>query len=387
MGVRKRYNKWWVDFSFGRTRYRKVSPENSKKGAEAYEIVLKQRLARGESIDKVEETKILFKDFAADWFQTYVKSNNKHSEIISKEKILRVHLLPFFGRCNLDSITNLNVEKYKARKIEEKLNPKTINNHLTVLHKSLQCALEWGIIKSCPITKKLKTPPQKFDFLSEEESRQLINSANGIMRDMIVVALETGLRFGELIALTWEDVNFVQHELIIRQAFALGVLGSTKSNKIRHIPMTPSVYEILKGREKDKSFVFPSLNGTPLDQSRSIKRLYRICENAGLRKIGWHVLRHTFASHLAQAGANLVAIQNLLGHSDIHTTMRYAHINSSLLRDAIDSLNKNSNNEEQKNLVIIAAQVPASHLKEQTDENKKCQIFGLNTMPPSSSPV
>lgn len=357
MGVRKRYNKWWVDFSFNRNRYRRVSPENSKAGAQAYEFLLKRRLARGEPIDGVEVIRTPFKDFAADWFQTYVKNNNKRSEILHKETILRLHLLPFFGRIKLDGITSHDVERYKAKKLDERLNPKTINNHLTVLHKCLQCAMEWGVINSCPIIKKLKTPPQKFDFLSIEESQQLVNSTDGMLRDMIKTALETGLRFGELIALTWDDVDLIQRELIIRQAFAQGVLGSTKSNKIRRIPMTASVYEILKAKKKDTGYAFAGINGKPWDQSTSIRRLHRICKKAGLRNIGWHVLRHTFASHLAQAGANLVAIQNLLGHSDIHTTMRYAHINRGVLREAIDNLNGNHNNEEPKSFVRIASQV------------------------------
>lgn len=346
MGVRKRDNRWWVDFSFNETRYRKPSPENSRSGAQAYELVLKRRLARGEPIDGRKEDQTTYKDFAANWFQVYVKNNNKHSEILSKEKILRVHLLPFFGQYKLTAITNIDIEKYKAKKIESGLNPKTINNQLAVLRRSFNIALEWGVVKSCPVIKKLKTPPQDFDFLSVEESRLLVNSANGVWRDMINIALGTGLRFGEIKALTWKDVDFKKRELTIRQAFAEGVLGSTKSNRIRRIPMTESVHETLSGLKKSGGYVFAGKDGKPMEQSTSIRRLQRICKQAGIRKIGWHVLRHTFASHLAQSGANLVAVQNLLGHSDIRTTMRYAHINGAVLREAINILNDNRETED-----------------------------------------
>jgi integrase len=365
MGVRKRYNKWWVDFSFGGIRYRKVSPENSKKGAEAYEIVLKQRLAREEPIDGIKNEAVTFSEYAANWFETYVKNNNKHSEITHKETILRVHLNPFFGRMKLDKINNLDIERYKAKKIKENLNPKTVNNHLTVLHKSFQCAVEWGLIQNCPVMKKLKTPPSKFDYLTLDECELLSTHANGIWRDMIKVALGTGLRFGELIALTWDDINFGQRELTVRQAFAEGVLGSPKSNKIRSLPMSDSVYEIFDEMKGRTGFVFSNANGEPLKQYICVRRLHAVCRKAGLRKIGWHVLRHTFASHLAQAGANLVAIQNLLGHSDIHTTMRYAHINRNVLREAIDSLG-NRNNIEQKISVIMPSQVVTSQSTQQS---------------------
>lgn len=345
MGVRRKSGKWWVDFSFNETRYRKPSPENSRSGAQAYELVLKRRLARGEPIDGKKEDKTTYKEFAANWFQVYVKNNNKHSEILSKEKILRVHLIPYFGQSKLTAITNIDIEKYKAKKIESGLNPKTINNQLAVLRRSFNIALEWGVVKSCPVIKKLKTPPQEFDFLSVEESRLLVNTAKGIWHDMIKIALETGLRFGEIKALTWSDVDFRRRELTIRQAFAEGVLGSTKSNRIRRIPMTDSVHETLNGLKKSSGYAFADRSGKPMEQSTSIRRLQRICKQAGIRKIGWHVLRHTFASHLAQSGANLVAVQNLLGHSDIRTTMRYAHINGTVLREAINILNNNRETE------------------------------------------
>ena len=340
MGVRKRNKKWWVDFCFNQSRYRRPSPHNSKDGALAYESVLKQRLARGEPLDPPEERTIIFKHFARDWFETYVKNNNKHSEIAGKEMILRVHLVPYFGRRKLNEIKNLDVEKYKAKKIDQELAPKTINNQLAVLKKAFQCAVEWGEIEKRPILKYLKVPPQKYDFLTPEECRQLLGAASGDYRSMIAVALGTGLRFGELIALTWEDVDFKIGELTIRQAYARGVLGSTKSNRIRLIPMSASVRAALYPMKKNDGLVFPDLHGDPLKQYVCIKKLHSICKKTGLRRIGWHTLRHTFASHLAQKGANLSAVQGLLGHSDIRTTMRYAHINRAVLREAIAILDE-----------------------------------------------
>ena len=346
MGVRKRNNRWWVDFSFNEIRYRKPSPENSRAGALAYEVVMRERLARGEPVDGRKEIKTSFKDFAVNWFQVYVKNNNKHSEISTKEKLLRVHLIPYFGKFKLECINSLDIEKYKAVKIEAGLNPKTINNHLTVLRKCLRSAIEWNALKSCPVIKNLKVPPQEYDFLSLGECQLLLDSANGMWRDMIMIALGTGLRFGELIALTWHDIDFNKGELIVRQAFAQGVLGSTKSNKIRRIPLSYSVLEALSRIKKTETYIFTDKDGRPLKQMACLKKLQSICKKADLRKIGWHTLRHTFASHLAQSGANLVAVQNLLGHSDIRTTMRYAHINGAALREAINILDHGNYTQE-----------------------------------------
>ncbi|MCF7900582.1 site-specific integrase [Candidatus Babeliales bacterium] len=338
MSVRKIRASWWIDFRFNNSRYRKKSPVNSKAGAYDYEALLRQKLARGESIEEEKtEKKQLFSEFAWYWFETYAKTNNKHSEILNKEGILRVHLVPFFGKVKLDNISNQLVEKYKREKQKTRLCNKSINNHLTVLRKCLETALEWQILETTPRVKLLKTPPSKFDYLNESECKLLLDNSNGNLHDMILLALNTGLRFGELIALTWKDIDFEKRLLTINKAIAKGVLGSTKSNKNRYIPLTTSVIEMLRNRKRDTELIF-SENDSFLGQARYVKKLHKLCKDLKFRRIGWHVLRHTFASHLAQKGISLKAIQELLGHSDIKTTMRYAHLSPRELRQAVDVL-------------------------------------------------
>lgn len=350
MAVFKRKNKWWICISYDGRRYRKPSPANTKAGAMEFEAHLRQKLGRGESLEK-EKKPLTFEEYIPNWFNTYVKNNNKPSEVASKEIILRVHLIPFFGKMQLEKIKNFEIEKYKARKIADGLHPKTVNNHLTVLRTSLLSAVDWELLKDLPAVKWLKIPPQKFDFLTLEESERLINAADGVWRDLIEIALGTGLRFGELMALNWKNIDMDNREIAISQAFSRGVLGSPKNNRIRRVPMTARVYEILEKNQRRQNYIF---EGNP-NQIACIKKLHRICRKAGLRKIGWHTLRHTFASHLAQSGANLVAIQNLLGHSDIRTTMRYAHINRNALQTAISLLDREPSQE------INATIVPHRH--------------------------
>ncbi len=357
MGVRKRYRKWFVDFQFHRKRIRRASPDNSRKGALNYEVQLRKRLASGEPLDpertKDQPKELLFREFASEWLETYVKSNNKPSEFGSKQSILKAHLVPFFGRKKLGAIGSRDIERYKAEKIAQQLKAKTINNQLTVLRRALQTAKEWGLIAACPEMKQLKKQPSKYDFLTREESQQLLDAVSGFWHDMILMALETGLRFGELTALTWEDVDFATGELTIRQAYARGVLGSTKSNRIRQVPMSDSVLQLLSRRVKQRGLIFPGMNGEYLRQNRSMRTLKKICEKAGIRAVGWHTLRHTFASHLVQQGANLLAVQALLGHTDIQTTMRYAHLNRTALHEAMRALNPQTSSGE-KNVTIVS---------------------------------
>jgi integrase len=342
MAVRKIKNSWYIDFRFGRKRYRVKSLENSKSGAQAYEAMLRQRLARGESIEAKEEKMVTFKVFSEKWHNTYVINNNKPSEIRQKELILRKHLNPFFGKLSLDKIDNLKIENFKAMKKKEgKISLKTVNNILAVLGKCLRTADDWGELIKVPKIKPFRLPPSKFDFLSVPESRELLNSAEGDWYKMILIALKTGLRLGEILALSWEEVNLVKQTLTVRKSLVRDIMVSPKSNKIRHIPLTDELCEVLNEDIKAGGFLFTDINNKPFKAECSRRTLHRICNKAGLRIVGWHTLRHTFASHLAEAGASVKAIQELLGHSDIKTTMRYAHLSPLVIKDTIKLLEPN----------------------------------------------
>ncbi|MFH1772992.1 MAG: site-specific integrase [Patescibacteria group bacterium] len=339
MSARKIINSWFVDIRFNRARIRKKSPENSKNGAQAYEAVLRRKLARGESIEEEKKEEICsFKDFTEKWLLNYVNGRNKPSEQRQKKIILNVHLIPFFGKMPIDKISSLKIEEYKSAKMKQGLANKTINNQLAVLGKCLHTAEEWEILKKAPKIKLFKVPPQKFDFLSINESQQLLNSAKGIWREMILIALKTGLRLGEITALDWSDVNIGNKLLTVRRSLVRNIMVSPKSNKIRYVPLTDEVCRSLNMRVQKKGFLFTDDNGQPLKAECVRRTLHRICGQADLRIVGWHTLRHTFASHLAEAGASIKAIQELLGHSDIKTTMRYAHLSPSALQETVKLL-------------------------------------------------
>ena len=333
-------NSWGVDIRFRGKRIRMISPDNTRAGAKAYEELLRQRLARGEPIIESEAKVLSFKEFTQKWFEVYVRNNNKPSEQRTKERILRVHLVPFFGKFQLDSIQNVNIEEYKASRLNKGLVAKTINNQLTVLSKCLVTAKEWGVIDDVPIIKLLRVAPSDFDHLTHEECDLLLSGAEneGVYKSMLLLALRTGLRFGELIALDWRDVDWNKGQLTIRRSIVDGKLqNSTKGNKIRYIPLTKEVSEMLTMRKKMDGYVF-NRDGEPIIYSSSCNVLVRVCKRAGMRNIGWHVCRHTFASHLAQNGIPLQSIQKLMGHSDIRTTQRYSHLSSSNLKDAVATL-------------------------------------------------
>lgn len=345
MSIRKFRRSWWVDFCFDRTRYRKKSPENSRAGALAYESLLRQKLVRGESLDDEKEKVPTLKEFSTKWQEIYVRNNNKPSEQRQKEYTFRVHLNPILGKLPLDKIPMQKIEEYKSIKIKSGLRNKTINNHLTILAKCLRTAVDWEIIDKIPKIVKLKVAPYESEFLSQEECDLLLAHAKGIWYEMILFALRTGMRLGELTGLDWSAVDLKEKRVSVVRALVRDQIVSPKSNKIRHIPLTDEVCQVLNRREKKSGFVFVDENGDFLKAERCRRNLHFICDRAGMKRAKWHTMRHTFASHLIQLGAHQIEVQRLLGHSDIQTTMRYSHLAPSSLRKAIDLLDPNKGTE------------------------------------------
>jgi integrase len=168
-----------------------------------------------------------------------------------------------------------------------------------------------------------------------------LSHASGVIREMILMALRTGMRQGELKGLQWSSIDWGNQVVIVKNSYCDREknIGPTKNNRIRSIPLDADVYELLYRRRKPTSYVFTNAKGMPLNHSWLSYHLDALCKSAGLRRISWHTLRHTFASHLAMRGVPLNTVQALLGHSTIVMTMRYAHVAPSTMRAAIELLN------------------------------------------------
>ncbi len=317
-----------------------MSPENSQAGAKAYEALLRGRLARGEPLEaSTKPVAASFAVFAEEWFRTHVMTNNKPSTQRSTRMLLDGHLLAAFGKKPIDQIVVEDIERYKMSKLQAGISPKTVNNHVGVLGKCLRTAVEWGRAVSAPRPRMLKVPPQRFDFLNPLESSQLVAAIiDPRWRAMIVCALRAGLRQGELHGLRWEDIDFERWTLSVRQSIVRGIVGSPKNNKVRHIPLAADLMDALAVLKPKTGYVFQQDNGEPMTRGMAWRALQSATKRAGLRSMGWHVLRHTFASQLATKGVSIQVIQTLLGHSDLKMTLRYAHLAPSTLRDAIDVL-------------------------------------------------
>jgi integrase len=342
MAVRLVKKSWWIDFQFEGRRHRKRSPDNTRQGARAYELLLRQRLARGEKAEGNPNEGILFAEFAWRWFEDYVVPNNRFSEQRIKQYTLKSSLIPFFGNMRVSEITAHHIEQYKARRVTQGLSNKTIKNHLTVLSKCLICAYAWFEFASKPPDIPWpKCPPPETDYLSPDECELLLAHATGVIREMILMALRTGMRQGELKGLQWSSIDWENRVLFVKDSYCdrEKTIGPPKNNRIRSIPLDIDLYEALFRKRKPTGYVFTNVNGQPFNHSSLTYHLEALCKRACLRRITWHTLRHTFASHLAMRGVPLNIVQALLGHSTIVMTMRYAHVAPSTMRAAIELLN------------------------------------------------
>jgi integrase len=340
--------RWRIDLRYGNKRIRRNSPENSKKGAEAYEALLRSRLARGLSIEPEEEKKsvITFREFGNYWHKTSVLVNNKPTTARAKRTHMDLHLFPLIGKKPLDEITRADIERIKTTKIGAGLSPKTVNNILSTLSVALNEALEQDYIEKTPKIRWLKHADQSFDFLNEDECGALVTGTSDvILRDMVLCAMRTGMRRGELLALEWASVDFHRNQITVERSYVEGNMNSTKNNRIRYIPMTLDLHSTLASRKKLRGYVFSHKGLVPERGIMANKWLYRLCDNIEMRRIGWHVLRHTFASHLVMKGIPIRAVQVLLGHSTVQMTERYAHLSPSTLQDAVSVLNQLENKE------------------------------------------
>jgi len=233
-----------------------------------------------------------------------------------------------------------DVERFKARRLES-CEPTTVSIEFRTMKAAFACAVRWEILNANPFLKS--KPPRIPDrdpvFLTEEEFRRLLECVEvPVLRDVFVLAVYTGARQGEILNLSWPQVD-LDHR-IIRIANTEEFM--TKSGKCRTVPMTDFVYEILSRRSllrDQRKYVFHR-NGKRLTQSYVGHRFKRYVRQARLsEKVKFHSLRHSFASWLVQKGANLYQVQQLLGHADYRTTEIYAHLDVGSLTSAVNRLN------------------------------------------------
>ncbi len=300
--------------------------------------------------------KLNLKNFIDNEYEAWRNANRKNGGDDTRR--LKTNFACEFGDFLLSEISPILIEKWRTKRINAGKTAATVNRDISILKSALTKAVEWELIKEHPL---IKLKPFKMDsaakarYLDKEEEKRLKEalknrdnelknkreSANQWRKErgydcfpdlqqfvfadylspMVLVALNTGLRRGELFSLTWDDIDFERSMLTVK--------GDTaKNGKTRHIPLNQIAFQALKNwrntNDSMSSIFFNAKKGTAFTHVK--KSWANLLKKADINNFRWHDMRHHFASKLVMAGADLNSVRELLGHADIKMTLRYAHL-------------------------------------------------------------
>lgn len=280
---------------------------------------------------------------ALDVYLTWAKVNrpksNRARESIARA--LRAHLtdLP------LDELAPWHVEKYKAAR-REAVGPATVNREVAML-KHLAGLAAAGTLEgvrmdrlaaaSVRAVKMLREPPGRVRSLTPNEERRLLAAMDDDLRPIVLVADATGMRRGEVARLRAHQVDLDAAEI---------VLTVTKSNKPRRVPISDTIAPVLaaavervnverRARPDAPGYLFPSRRGRPYSLDAISRAFSRAVDAAGIEDLRFHDLRHDAATKMRRSGHGLDVIAKVLGHADVSTSARYAHVEPALVRAAV----------------------------------------------------
>jgi integrase len=258
------------------------------------------------------------------------------------KKYFIAHLKESFGNIPLRQISTRLVEEYQSRMLSQEYAPASVNRHLACLKHMVRKGCEWEmlseeILKRVRRVKLLPENNRRLRYLSIDECRKLTDSCNPLIRPIVIAALNTGMRKGEILSLEWEKHIDLRHGFIL--------LDQTKNGERREIPINQTLRGILTAipRRIDCPYVFTDEEGKRFKDVT--KRFQSACRKAGIKDLHFHDLRHTFASQLVMAGVDLTTVKELLGHHDFKMTLRYAHLAPAHKHNAVSILDRALNRE------------------------------------------
>ena len=327
---------WWINYYIEGRRFRE------KVGRRSDAITLYQRrktdARMGVKMPEVRARRaVLFEEIAADAL-VYSK---EHKASYPGDRSTVGKLLPVFGKVPLDNITPQTIKAYLDTR--DDLTKTTINRYRGTISMIFQEAIRNGKAKANParLVRLHREDNSRVRFITYPEEaviRAIIRERCKIHEPELTLALETGMRRGELYSLDWDRVDLGRRQLLLLK---------TKNGTARVVILTAaavSALEELQGRRsKDSPKVCLTRYGEPMISPRAWFELVMeeaVKKNASLHDVTWHIFRHTYISRLVMAGVDLRTVQELAGHKDIKMTVRYAHLAPAHKLAAVDKLAK-----------------------------------------------
>jgi len=336
MGViRKRGKTWYVDYMLdGKRIVRAIGRSKRIAGLALADIEVK--IAKKSAGFLITDKKL--SEYIPE-FLSYVKVHVKPSTAKRYVQIMG-HFSGFLDTredppTNLSQVEPPLIQQYKLHRLDF-VKAQTVNYEITCLHHFFRYAVEMKYIRSNPTQdiKKIKKPVRKAPrFLSKDEVNRVLPELRPRARSMVEILLNTGMRWGELRNLEWDDVDWNEKRIRVRVKEDWSPKGGE-----RKVPMNNRVQQILKELPKTNNWVFSSRTGSRVKHYLVWQTFKKACQKAEIDNVSLHTLRHTFASHLVMARVDLATVSKLLGHKDISTTMIYSHLSPDHLTQAVERL-------------------------------------------------
>jgi len=334
----KRSGIWYICLRNNGKKVQRSLKTGDRKVARAIEAKIRTEIAEGKYFERLIGQNKTFKDMMDKFFKEYLPTISTNSQ--EAYKYYLKNLNRFFGNPGLMSITPRVVSKYKLYRREYGASPSTVNRELYMLSKAFSLAVkEWEWLSGNPVSKVQKERENNAvdRWLTEQEERRLLENSPDWLRDIIVFALNTGLRQDELLSLEWSRVNLLRKTILISQ---------TKNNKPHTLPLNSIALNVLLQKHEGKvislknDLVFASQVDTKIGRRNLTRAFTKALERAEINGFTWHCLRHTFATRLAQNGVDIYKIAKLLNHKDLKNTQRYSHHCPESLMDGVQVLEK-----------------------------------------------
>jgi integrase len=328
--------------------------------AEAREVA-QQFLAQVEKGEDPDEPvkKVTLGEFFTQTYEPWVLANRRSGDMTAYT--IKYNFAFLFDR-PLDELTIEELERWRSKKKREGLKDCSVNRRITALKAAINWAVKRSIIQDNPLTKLERLPEEDSDrkirYLSEDERERLMKALDdreaelrrardshidylaerGLelvspiedgefadhLKPLVLVSLSTGIRRNSAMSLEWRDVDFPNKNLTVRAA-------TSKSGKAYYVPLNKVAFDALSRwrdqsrRTKPNDLVFPSpQTGKKMDNCNTSWE--RLLKRANIEHFRWHDMRHDFASQLVMKGADLNTVRELMGHSDMKMTLRYAHL-------------------------------------------------------------
>ncbi len=346
MGVFKRWRKyedgskvpyWYIRYAVnGKIKWEAVG----KAGVVTKDVALRRLAKRKQQIELGQQNEIgarvpTLREFSNEYL-TYIRDTIAKRSC-RRDEISVAHSNNFFGSYKLSAITPKDIVDYQSNRLKEGRKPATVNRELACLKHLFNFAKQRGkFFGENPVSKVrfLEENNQVERVLTLDEEERLIANSAPHLRPIILTAIHTGMRKGELLSLKWINAD-LEHNVISVEP------TNTKSKKLKRIPINSKLRRILLEQKLKTGFsdyVFLNPEGKPYLSAFSVKTCFEnACRRANITGLRFHDLRHTAATRMIESGASIVAVSKILGHSSLAMTMRYSHPDNSL-KEAVEKL-------------------------------------------------